>query len=322
MKRLALFCALVLILALAAPDSASYVRDDVNGSPIFWDRGGRGHLRAQPGRQRRRPVPRGRAGGRRRLPGLGGRADEHGLLRPRSRHHAQDRSQRWALPRLLGWRMRPPSTGRTSRAWRRSLSSTGSPAAGTWGKSSTRTSSSTAETTAGRPAATRTVSTSARSPRTRSATPSGSLIALSSRRRCSGAAVAGDLRRRTLATDDRIGASVIYPTSDFLAATGVVGGRVRDTNSAPVFGAHVVAVDPGGNVAAGALSQPDGGYQIRGLPPGRYAVYAEALGPDGGLVGRDVRSAPFTGAPRPSLRPLPTPRPKSRRGARRGSTSG
>lgn len=91
----------------------------------------------------------------------------------------------------------------------------------------------------------------------------------------------GRIQGRTLEADDRIAASVIYPAPGFAASTGTIQGSVRDGAGATVFGAHVVVVDGNGNVVSGALSQPDGGYSIQGLPPGGYTLYAEATDPPG-----------------------------------------
>ena len=92
----------------------------------------------------------------------------------------------------------------------------------------------------------------------------------------------GRIKGRTLEPDDTIAASVIYPAPGFAASTGVLQGRVRDGGGAGIFGAQIVAVDSNGNVTSGALSQPDGGYSIQGLPPGAYTVYAEPIDPAGG----------------------------------------
>jgi|GEM_PF-2327508 len=97
----------------------------------------------------------------------------------------------------------------------------------------------------------------------------------------------GVTKSRSLSSDDQIAASVIYPTPDFAATTGTIKGQVRDTNSANIFGAHVVAMDGNGNVVASALSQPDGSYSIRGLSPGVYTVYAEPLDAPGGIFSRN-----------------------------------
>ncbi|MGH9839654.1 MAG: matrixin family metalloprotease, partial [Blastocatellia bacterium] len=93
----------------------------------------------------------------------------------------------------------------------------------------------------------------------------------------------GRTRGRTLEMDDTIAASVIYPAPGFAAATGVIQGRVSDGGGAGIFGAQVVVVDSNGNATSGALSQPDGGYSVQGLPPGNYTVYAEPTDPAGGV---------------------------------------
>src|SRR5262245_54389500 len=78
----------------------------------------------------------------------------------------------------------------------------------------------------------------------------------------------GRVEARTLSTDDLIAASIIYPTPDFSTSTGSISGHVIDTSGAPIFGAHVVAIDANGVVITSALSQRDGSYSIPGLPPG------------------------------------------------------
>lgn len=97
----------------------------------------------------------------------------------------------------------------------------------------------------------------------------------------------GETKSRTPSSDDQIAVSVLYPAPGFLASTGRITGRVRDTNMNNIFGAHVVAVDQNGNVAAGALSQPDGTYTINGLSPGNYTLYAEPLSASNGLFLRN-----------------------------------
>ncbi|MCG3163235.1 MAG: hypothetical protein JMDDDDMK_04620 [Acidobacteria bacterium] len=87
----------------------------------------------------------------------------------------------------------------------------------------------------------------------------------------------GRIRGRTLEPDDQIAVSVVYPAPGFDSSTGTIRGRVADNTGAAIFGAHVAVVDGNGNVITGALSQPDGGYSVQGLPPGNYTVYAEPL---------------------------------------------
>jgi uncharacterized protein (TIGR03437 family) len=88
--------------------------------------------------------------------------------------------------------------------------------------------------------------------------------------------IAGRTQSRTLASDDAIAASVVYPAAGFLNSTGTIRGQIT-SSGANVFGANVVVVDANGNVTASALSQPDGSYSIQGLPPATYTVYAEPI---------------------------------------------
>jgi hypothetical protein len=82
------------------------------------------------------------------------------------------------------------------------------------------------------------------------------------------------LDQRTLTYDDIAGVMEIYPKN--LPPTGQIQGSVQ-TGQAAVFGAHVVAVDNGGTPIVSTLSQPDGSYLLRFIPPGSYRVYAEPL---------------------------------------------
>ncbi len=91
----------------------------------------------------------------------------------------------------------------------------------------------------------------------------------------------GRIQSRTLSTDDMIAASIAYPAAGFGSSTGTLRGNVRDGGGSNIFGAHVVATNANGVVVTGALSQPDGSYNIQGLPPGSYTVYAEPLDPTG-----------------------------------------
>lgn len=85
---------------------------------------------------------------------------------------------------------------------------------------------------------------------------------------------------RTLASDDIIAASVMYPESGFVESTGTVSGTIRDNSGNTLFGAHIVILNSSGNVITGTLSQRDGSYLIAGLPPGNYSLYTEPLRSD------------------------------------------
>ncbi len=82
---------------------------------------------------------------------------------------------------------------------------------------------------------------------------------------------------RTIALDDMIGLSTIYPDASF-SALGSISGTVRTTANAAVFGAMVLALDPNGLAAASAVTDPTGVFTIQGLTPGNYTVYAEPMG--------------------------------------------
>lgn len=106
----------------------------------------------------------------------------------------------------------------------------------------------------------------------------------------------GDVHQRTLASDDAIGATLLYPAGGALAATGSLAGRVT-LRGAPVYLAQVVAATLRGSVVASAFTRPDGSYRIDGLPPDVYVVYAEPL--DGPIVAGNLSGfrAAFAGEP-------------------------
>jgi len=83
-----------------------------------------------------------------------------------------------------------------------------------------------------------------------------------------------------LSTDDAIGISFLYPSSNFSTVTGVISGKVT-LNGAGVFAAHVVAVDAGtGDAVVDGLTAPDGSYSLVGVPPGTYRILALPLAPN------------------------------------------
>ena len=81
---------------------------------------------------------------------------------------------------------------------------------------------------------------------------------------------------RALATDDRAGLSVLYPSSEALTL-GSISGTVRMTSNVAVFGALVVAVNENGEAAASTFTDPEGHYTIAGIPVGDYTIYAEPM---------------------------------------------
>jgi hypothetical protein len=87
----------------------------------------------------------------------------------------------------------------------------------------------------------------------------------------------GRIADRRLQPDDIAGVSDLYPVSTFRAQTGGIRGRVR-RGGGPVFGAHVIAFDPGTGALVGGFSLgAEGDFQIAGLTPGPYVVRVEPL---------------------------------------------
>jgi len=85
-----------------------------------------------------------------------------------------------------------------------------------------------------------------------------------------------------LDTDDIAGLAVLYPTAA-LSQMGTISGQITSGGK----GLHltsVVAIHPGWG-AVSALTNPDGTYQIKGVPPGFYFVYAHTLPPDANILG-------------------------------------
>ncbi|MGO8737201.1 MAG: matrixin family metalloprotease [Terriglobia bacterium] len=87
-------------------------------------------------------------------------------------------------------------------------------------------------------------------------------------------------QQRTLSTDDLIGISFLYPSSNFASYMGTISGQVRFPTIAGIYAAHVVAMDAStGNVVLDALTNSDGGYNLY-VPPGSYNVLVLPLAPD------------------------------------------
>lgn len=85
-------------------------------------------------------------------------------------------------------------------------------------------------------------------------------------------------RATPLGADDIAGISLLYPASGYLATVGSISGRVT-LNGNGVNLASVVAIPPSGP-AISSLTNPDGSYQINGIPAGiYYYVYVHPLPP-------------------------------------------
>ncbi len=94
-------------------------------------------------------------------------------------------------------------------------------------------------------------------------------------------------RGAPLAADDISAISLLYPATGlnggFLASTGIIGGQVTlpgaNGSATGVSLASVVALSPTTGVAVSGMTFPDGTYEIVGVPPGQYYVYAHPLPP-------------------------------------------
>jgi Matrixin/IPT/TIG domain len=108
-----------------------------------------------------------------------------------------------------------------------------------------------------------------------------------------------------LAADDIAGVSLLYPAPNYLASVGSISGRVTMSGVAVAL-ASVVAISPS-SAAISALTNPDGTYQINGIPPGQYYVYAHPLPPPDSAYGESTpdnlyyptNGTPFSGTPIP-----------------------
>jgi len=102
-----------------------------------------------------------------------------------------------------------------------------------------------------------------------------------------------------LDTDDIVGLSLLYP-NNFGANTGSITGTVT-AGGKGVHMASVVALKPNAP-AISSLTNPDGTYEIDGIPPGSYLVYVNPLPPTANIIppvdpdGNNVNpSGPFNG---------------------------
>ena len=85
-----------------------------------------------------------------------------------------------------------------------------------------------------------------------------------------------------LGADDIAAISTLYPNASF-AQLGSISGQVTNGGN-PVHLASVVAIRIGAD-AVSAMTNPDGTYEIDGLPPGSYYVYVHSLPPDADIFG-------------------------------------
>ena len=82
-----------------------------------------------------------------------------------------------------------------------------------------------------------------------------------------------------LGADDIAAISLLYPAPNYLATVGSISGRVTmNGGNTGVNLASVVALSAA-SPAISTLTNPDGTYQINGVPPGQYYVYVHPLPP-------------------------------------------
>ncbi len=74
-----------------------------------------------------------------------------------------------------------------------------------------------------------------------------------------------------LGTDDIAGVSLLYPTDKYLSSVGSISGTVTMKGNGLNM-ASVVALSPNGQ-AISTLTNPDGTYQINGIPTGQAGLY-------------------------------------------------
>jgi uncharacterized protein (TIGR03437 family) len=85
-------------------------------------------------------------------------------------------------------------------------------------------------------------------------------------------------RLRPLEADDIAAVSSLYGKTGWSAGFGSVSGRIT-SNGEPVGMASVVAL-PGVGAPVSTLTNPDGTYTIKGIPPGLYLLYVHPLPPN------------------------------------------
>jgi uncharacterized protein (TIGR03437 family) len=86
-------------------------------------------------------------------------------------------------------------------------------------------------------------------------------------------------RTRAINPDDVAGLAVLYGKSGWNAAYGSISGKVTSSLGQPVSMASVVALPMTGQPVS-TLTNPDGTYEIDGVPGGQYLLYVHPLPPD------------------------------------------
>ena len=89
-------------------------------------------------------------------------------------------------------------------------------------------------------------------------------------------------RTYPLGADDVAALALLYGSYGWNTAYGSISGQVT-ANSAGVALASVVAL-PAAGLPVSTLTNPDGTYEIDGLPPGQYMLYVHPLPPDANVT--------------------------------------
>lgn len=85
-----------------------------------------------------------------------------------------------------------------------------------------------------------------------------------------------------VSADDVAGISVLYPNANF-AQFGSITGKITAGGNG-VHLASVVAIQNGAD-AVSAVTNPDGSFEIDGVPPGQYSIYVQTMPPDADVYG-------------------------------------
>lgn len=83
-----------------------------------------------------------------------------------------------------------------------------------------------------------------------------------------------------LLADDVVGASLLRPVREWARGTGTISGSLILSDGEPAAHAHISALPLGEEPLqnrVGAFSDADGEFQIEGLEPGHYALWAQPL---------------------------------------------
>jgi hypothetical protein len=79
-----------------------------------------------------------------------------------------------------------------------------------------------------------------------------------------------------LDSDDTVAIANLYPKADRATAGATLSGRVTGDNGG-IFAAQVVAMNDNGEPVTTALTNQLGEFELEGVPPGTYRLYAEPL---------------------------------------------